>query len=42
MSPPVGTCPAARISCYVTGEQPSDGRYEWFARQFGLQLQGSL
>jgi glutamate racemase len=27
---------------YVTGECPSDGRYEWFAQQFGLQLRGSL
>ncbi len=29
-------------SLYVTGEHPSDDRYPWFARQFGLQLRGSL
>ena len=27
---------------YVTGERPPDGRYEWFAARFGLQLRGSL
>ena len=29
-------------SLYVTGEHPSDDRYQWFARQFGLQLRGRL
>ena len=27
---------------YVTGEHPLDDRYQWFARQFGLQLRGRL
>jgi glutamate racemase len=27
---------------YVTGTHPPDDRYQWFARQFGLQLQGIL
>ncbi len=27
---------------YVTGQPPLEKRYDWFARQFGLQLRGSL
>ncbi len=27
---------------YITGQPAADGRYEWFARQFGLQLSGGL
>jgi glutamate racemase len=29
-------------SLYITGDRPSDNRYEWFAGQFGLQLRGTL
>ena len=29
-------------SLYVTGEHPSDDRYQWFAHEFGLRLRGSL
>jgi glutamate racemase len=27
---------------YVTGQLPLENRYDWFARQFGLQLRGGL
>ena len=39
---PVPWSPGVQGLLYVTGECPSDGRYEWFARRYGLQLRGTL